>query len=164
MSSSLSQSAANVVHPDPHWKGILECAAIEVFSMMVGVELKPIPDVQPEPQGEQTAMVGLAGALCGMVTIRCKANTAAKLATLMMGADAASNPSDTGDALGELCNMVAGNFKSKITGLADHCMLSVPTVIWGEDYVMQTATPNEGYSVALTYEGEPVWFALVIHV
>jgi len=68
-----------------------------------------------------------------------------------------------GDALGELCNMVAGNFKSKITSLADHCMMSVPTVIWGEDYVMQTVQPNSGFQFALEYEGFPVWFSLVTH-
>ena len=36
--------------------------------------------------------------------------------------------------LGELRNMIAGNFKLKVTSLADHCMLSVPTVITGDDY------------------------------
>jgi chemotaxis protein CheX len=149
---------------DPHWKGILECAAIEVFSMMAGAELSPMAEQPEKPQGEQTAMVGLAGALCGMITIRCGPATAVKFATQMLGEDAKSDPSMVGDALGELCNMVAGNFKSKISNLADHCMLSVPTVIWGEDYVMQTVQPNSGFHFALAHEGLPVWFALVIHL
>jgi hypothetical protein len=59
--------------------------------------------------------------------------------------------------------MVAGNFKSKVTTLADHCMLSVPTVIWGEDYVLQTVLPHEGFEVVLSFEGDPLWFTLVIH-
>jgi len=148
---------------DAHWKGILECAAIEVFAMMASTELRAMAEQPDHPGGEQTAMVGLAGALCGMITIRCKPETAVKLATQMLGEDARSNPSMVGDALGELCNMVAGNFKSKITGLADHCMLSVPTVIWGEDYVMQTVQPNSGLQFALACDGLPVWFALVTH-
>jgi len=163
MSSTLGHPSAHPVHPDPHWKGILECAAIEVFSMMVGVELTTLAEQPEKPRGEQTAMVGLAGALCGMVTIRCNSATGGKLATLMLGAEAGANPSMVGDALGELCNMVAGNFKAKITGLADGCMLSVPTVIWGEDYVMQTTQPNAGFGFALNYQSEPVWFALIIH-
>jgi len=148
---------------DPHWKGILECAAIEVFGMMANTKLSVVAEQPEKPHGEQTAMVGLAGALCGMITIRCNKETAQNLAAQMLGENAKSDPSMVGDALGELCNMVAGNFKSKITSLADHCMLSVPTVIWGEDYVMQTVQPNSGFQVALECEGSPVWLSLVTH-
>ena len=108
-------------------------------------------------------MVGMAGALCGMTTIRCTRATATKLAALMLGEEANSNPASARDALGELCNMVAGNFKAKITGLADACMLSVPTVITGEDYSMDTAEPAEGVAVALVFEGENIWVTLVTH-
>ncbi len=163
MSSTMNYSSHAPIKPDPHWKSILECAAMEVFSMMAGVELTAFPGSVEDRHAEQTAMVGLAGALCGMVTIRCATPTAGKLATLMLRADSASTPSMMGDALGELCNMVAGNFKSKVTTLADHCMLSVPTVIWGEDYVLQTVLPHEGFEVVLSLEGEPLWFTLVIH-
>jgi chemotaxis protein CheX len=161
VSSTYSSSQVHAVTPDPHWKSILECAAVEVFNMMAGAELSAYPEASPEPAGQQTAMVGLAGALCGMVTIRCTSKTAADLAARMLGGDA--NPSAISDALGELCNMVAGNFKSKVSTLADHCMLSVPTVIWGEDYVMQTVQPHSGFHVLLSYQGDPIWFSLVIH-
>lgn len=163
MNSSLIPGVIAQVKPAPHWKGILECSAMEVFGMMAGVELKNFPEEPKEPHGEQTAMVGLAGALCGMITVRCASAAAGKVAEKMLGGDASSNPSMTGDAMGELCNMVAGNFKSKITNLADHCMLSVPTVIWGEDYVMTTTQPNEGFQVALSLDGEPIWFSLILH-
>jgi len=161
---NLSHTASQAtVHLDSSWKTILDCAATEVFEMMAGARLEPIPTPEGEPGGEYTAMVGLAGALCGMVTIRCGNATARKLASLMLGGDAASNPSITRDALGELCNMVAGNFKSKISSLADHCMLSVPTVINGGDYSMETSEPNDGFTAALKYESEIVWVALIIH-
>jgi chemotaxis protein CheX len=164
VSSTMNKSSAHhKVRPDPHWKGILECAAMEVFSMMASVELTAFAPEPSGSHGEQTAMVGLAGALCGMITIQCASATAGKLAGRMLGEEAASNPSMTGDAMGELCNMVAGNFKSKISNLADSCMLSVPTVIWGENYVVQTIRPNEGFQVVMSLEGAPVWFALVIH-
>lgn len=163
MSSTLGKPLEPQTRLDPHWKGILECSAIEVFNMMANTELAPLPEQPEQPHGEQTAMVGLAGALCGMITIRCAKETAIKLATRMLGEDAKSNPSMVGDALGELCNMVAGNFKSKISSLADHCMMSVPTVIYGEDYVMQMVQPHSGFQAALECEGAPVWFSLVIH-
>jgi Chemotaxis phosphatase CheX len=78
----------------------------------------------------------------------------------MLGESAASDHSSSGDTLGELCNMVAGNFKSKISTLADHCMLSVPTVIAGADYAMETSEPTEVVIVPLLFEGLPVWISL----
>ncbi len=163
MSSTLSHSPKSSVRPDPSWRSIIECATIEVFEMMAGARLEPVPTPTEEPKGARTAMVGLAGALCGMMSIRCSSNSAGQLASLMLGGDAAENNSMIADALGELCNMVAGNFKSKITNLADHCMLSVPTVISGEDYWLQTSSPAEQFQIALTYQGELVWVALTVH-
>jgi chemotaxis protein CheX len=148
---------------DASWKSILECAAIEVFEMMVGVRPELNSANTGEPAGEQTAMVGMAGALCGMTTLRCTKTASARFATLMLGDVAASEPSSSSDALGELCNMVAGNFKSKISTLADHCMLSVPTVITGADYSMETSEPTVGILVPLLFEGQPMWVSLIIH-
>jgi chemotaxis protein CheX len=163
MNTTFGRTARHAVQPDPRWQGMLECAAVEVFGLMAGVDLVPFPETPAEVHGDHTAMVGLAGALCGMVMVRCSTAAASKLANLMLGQDASENPNVMGDALGELCNMVAGNWKSKISNLADHCMLSVPTVIRGDDYVLQTAQPHEGFQFALSYDGDPVWFSIVIH-
>jgi CheY-specific phosphatase CheX len=59
--------------------------------------------------------------------------------------------------------MVAGNFKSKISNLADACTLSVPTVITGDNYSMDTPNPSDGVTVPLLFDGQPLWVALIIH-
>ena len=161
--SPMTNSSPAAVHFDPSWKSILECAVLEVFEMMAGIRLEPTPANTNPPAGEQTAMVGMAGALCGMTIIRCTSITASRFASLMLGEHAATNPSASRDAMGELCNMIAGNFKSKISNLADHCMLSVPTVITGADYSMETSEPTEGATVSFVFEGQPIWVTLVIH-
>ena len=163
MSMTFQSSGQTPVRPEPVWKSILECSAIEVFNLMATVQLTPAPSALGEPSGDRTAMVGMAGALCGMTNIRCSGETAAKLATKMLGTDVSSSPSDVSDALGELCNMVAGNFKSKISNLADHCMLSVPTVISGDDYMLEPAKPVENFTVAFEYEGATIWVSLTVH-
>ncbi len=159
--SPITKAVSQTVAFDSTWKTIMECAALEVFELMAGIRPDFLTTTE-EPSGEQTAMVGMAGALCGMTTLRCTRTTAARLASLMLGDDA-SNPSASRDALGELCNMIAGNFKSKISNLADHCMLSVPTVISGENYSLETSEPTEGVTVALKFEGQPLWVSLIIH-
>jgi len=159
--SVMTKSARPVtVQFDENWTNILERAAGEVFEMMAGTHLPPYPAPPEEPKSELTAMVGLAGALCGMMTIRCSHKTSVKLASLMLGEGAASGPSTARDAIGELCNMVAGNFKAKIS---THCMLSVPTVISGESYSLNTAEPTQNATIVLSFEGDPLWITLVVH-
>ena len=154
--------ARNTAVPfDPNWKSIMEQAILGLFEMMAGVRLQLDNNSTVLPSGEQTAMVGLAGALCGMVTIRCSQATSFKFAEMMLGGEA--TPAAARDALGELTNMVAGNFKAKISNLADACLLSVPTVITGENYSMDIAEPSRGISIALKVETEPLWISLVSH-
>jgi chemotaxis protein CheX len=66
------------------------------------------------------------------------------------------------DALGEICNMVAGNCKNRSVGLGDGCMLSVPTVIMGANYSLHSMITDELRTVLL-FEGEPVVLSLEIH-
>jgi chemotaxis protein CheX len=169
MTAMAKLTAQKRVPLDVAWKPVLECASLEVFEMMAGARLTPFvpsaaapgPQPAPQPQSGLTAMVGLAGALCGMITIRCSSATAIKLASKMAGDEAAKDPNIVGDAMGELCNMVAGNFKAKITSLADHCMLSVPTVISGDNYIMQAAEPSEALQVALNLDNSPIRISLI---
>jgi chemotaxis protein CheX len=154
---------------DPAWKVVLECATLEVFHMMAGVGLiahppaahDPIPESAAKKQRGLTAMVGVAGVLCGITTIHCSADTAIRLASKMVGDEATKDPNIVSDALGELCNMVAGNFKAKIPTLSDHCMLFVSTIITGENYAMQSAEPNESLIVPLSFDGSPMQIALI---
>ena len=148
---------------DPNWKSVLECAILEVFEMMAATRLELNPESTEEPHGEQTAMVGLAGSLCGMVTIRCSQPSATRFASLMLGGASSSNASTIRDAMGELCNMIAGNFKAKVSNLADSCVLSVPTVITGEDYSMSPMDPSDGVTIALNFDGDPMWVSLITH-
>ena len=52
----------------------------------------------------------------------------------MLGVGEDEARKETVDALGELCNMVVGNFKSKLGRVGETSVLSVPTVIQGRDY------------------------------
>jgi len=170
MTIMIHSAAQRRVPLDLNWKSVLECAALEVFEMMAGTRLLPfVPPVAspggesvPQRRSEQTAMVGMAGALCGMTTIRCSAETAIRLASKMAGDEAAKDPNIVSDALGELCNMVAGNFKAKVSSLADHCVLSVPTVISGDNYAIQAAEPSDGLHVPLSFDGSPIRISLII--
>jgi len=164
MNSALDSKNQNTVRPDEFWGALLDCATKEVFQLMVQTELTTLTGtIEGTPAGDTTAMVGLAGALCGVLSIRCDARTAESIAGRMLGSVGTVNPDEVPDALAEICNMVAGNFKSKITRLADNCMLSVPMVIRGEDYEMVAIADGEQIVVCLGYEATHIWIAIAVH-
>ena len=96
---------------EENWLPVIELAVEEVFEIRLGCRVKPVAKVEHPAGAKFTAMIGLAGALCGIITVCCSAKTAGQMATKMLGA-AATLESEVCDALGELCNMVAGNFES----------------------------------------------------
>jgi len=140
---------------EENWLPVLELAVEEVFEIMVGCRVKPVPHSEHKPNGEFTAMIGLAGALCGILTVCCDANTAGQIAKKMLG-DAATSADEVGDALGEICNMIAGNFKNKLAGTDERCMLSVPTVISGEEYSLRSMADGSSVETIVLFEDTPV--------
>jgi outer membrane protein OmpA-like peptidoglycan-associated protein len=107
---STDTSLATRSHEE-NWLPILELAVEEVFEIMVGCRVKPVAQSEHTPNAEFTAMVGMAGSLCGILTVCCDANTARQVANCMLG-DTADSEEQVADALGEICNMIAGNFES----------------------------------------------------
>jgi len=107
--------------------------------------------------------VGLAGELCGVCVLRCTPAAAGLLASRMLGVDAEEAREEKWDAVGEVCNMVAGNFKNKLPGLSERCMLSCPTVIAGSDYQCRPVTGGHAVSITVLFEGTAVSVVLEIN-
>jgi chemotaxis protein CheX len=145
-----------------NWLPILELAIQEVFEIMVGCQVKPVAPSEHKANEEFTAMVGLAGALCGILTVCCDSKAARQIATRMLG-DAAGSEEQAADALGEICNMIAGNFKNKLTGTDEQCMLSVPSIISGGEYTFRSLADGDSMETALLFEGAPIFVRLQLH-
>jgi chemotaxis protein CheX len=144
------------------WVSTLRSAAQEVFELMLASTLEVPAEPVFEHNLDITSMVGLAGQLCGVLTVRCSSKSAARMASRMLGIDADQAGPEMWDAVGEVCNMVAGNFKNKISGLGDGCLLSVPTVITGTDYSLRSVV-NEELQALFLFDGEPILLSLEIH-
>jgi chemotaxis protein CheX len=144
------------------WIPLLDMATREVFELMLGCQLT-VPTSEEEAKPEVTAMVGLAGQLCGVLSVRCNGTAAALMTSKMLGVELDEVGPEVSDALGEVCNMVAGNFKNKIAGLAEGCMLSPPTVITGSDYSLHSmGAESPGLEVRLLFESMPIVISLLI--
>jgi chemotaxis protein CheX len=150
--------SASKEHAD--WVPLLELSAREVFELMLGCQLKQLEAI-PEQGLDITSMVGLAGQLCGVLSVRSSKESAALMAYKMLGAET-ENSQEVRDAFGEICNMVAGNFKNKISGLGEGCMLSVPTVVTGSDYSLHSLTNSPPLEVRLQFEDRPLIISLEV--
>ncbi|HVI10398.1 MAG TPA: chemotaxis protein CheX [Candidatus Binatia bacterium] len=134
--------------------------ALEVFSTMVGVSLTdPGGGNDPPVISHITGMVGIAGPVSATFTLRCSRQAAAFIASQMMGVPAEEALPMSCDAVGEICNIVAGYFKAKI-GLGEAGMLSVPTVMAGDNYQVRIRGNDELMEMPLLHGQEAIWIAL----
>ena len=81
----------------------------------------------------------------------------------MLGTDESTSEECIRDALGEICNMVAGSFKGQLSDVAAQCMLSVPTVVSGKDYELYPLVDGLRIQVSKTFEGALIWMTLDLH-
>jgi chemotaxis protein CheX len=145
------------------WLPVLELATREVFAKMAHSELSSVGNHRGVVSSV-TAMVGLAGKLGGVVSIRCEQEAAALMASRMLGVNLAEAKPSIADAIGEICNMVAGNFKHKIPGLSEGCFLAPPSVVSGGDYSVYARPQTPRIHLSLFLENMPVMVSLYVVV
>jgi chemotaxis protein CheX len=125
----------------------VDSAVKEIFDMMFGLGIVanphcPFPRQVHEPD-ERTAIVGFSGSMRGSCQIRISRSAAELIASAMLGGiSIEGNDESINDALGELCNMLAGGWKNGIPDLSSQCSLSPPTIIAGLDYKIQMSKPS----------------------
>jgi len=142
---------------------MLELSVREVFQIMLGCKIEAAAETTEAEKFDFTSMVGLAGQLTGVITLRCSTEAAAKMASMMLGTKVGEGDQQLWDATGEICNMVAGNFKNKLSGVTDGCMLSVPTVITGDDYTFHSLADGGELEIHLLFENMAIVVALQLN-
>lgn len=158
----MTESAQATVCRPTEYRQILELAVREVFEIMLATRLETC-EAKPTTAARLTAMVGLAGSLCAVLSVCCSDALAKTMASRMLGVAADEADGNVWDALGEIANMVAGNFKNKLTGPQGRCMLSVPTVVMGSDYQMHSLSDGAAIQMAFWFETESFWVTLEFH-
>ncbi len=112
----------------------LDRAADEVFSTMVGVRCLPAELETASERETISAVIGLAGAISGSLVLHGGRRAAMRIAERLTGEAPESLDATVRDAIGEVCNMVAGAWKGFNSMLASACLLSTPTVVAGTSY------------------------------
>jgi chemotaxis protein CheX len=148
MAVSMRESLSTVSDPRH-----LDASVDEVFRLMLGTHCRrdagegiPQPDLV-------TAVVGFGGVLSGACVFRTGGATAREIASRMTGMSFEEIDDTVKDGIGEICNMLAGAWKSKVPDLAARCGLSVPAVITGSDYKLHVQAPEFQLNHVYCFDG-----------
>jgi chemotaxis protein CheX len=159
MERTMTQSLRENMHlvSDP---SNLDSSVSEVFQMMLGADCHLIEETAIDEPETITAVVGFGGLLSGACVFRSGGSAALTIAAKLTGMEFSEIDDTVKDAIGEVCNMLAGAWKGRVPDLSANCGLSIPAVITGKDYNIHVQAPE--FRLHHTYRFEDTIFAVTI--
>jgi chemotaxis protein CheX len=115
----------------------LVVATEEVFETMV---FKPVTRCAPldgdavRPPSNVVATVAFAGHRRGLVAFHSSLEAAREIAGAMLGMEPETLNGEMPDAIGEIANMIAGAFRTKLAAVEPASAIAVPSVTIGSDF------------------------------
>jgi chemotaxis protein CheX len=110
----------------------LALALVRTFQTMLGLKLESVaPNVAPPLEGTHVlGTIGFAGKAVGRVHLHLSLASAKVVGARILGLEPKdlSDASEINDAVGELLNIIAGNFKSNLCDAGLDCRLETPQV------------------------------------
>jgi chemotaxis protein CheX len=145
----------------------VHAATGEVFSTMLGMDVRPaathLDHASPSVIDGIMAFVGLAGPWMGTGVISCSVRFACRVCATLLMTEANAVNEEVLDAVGEIANMIVGNFKTAAEALVGPLNLSVPTVIYGRNFTSRSLGNSEWLVMPFDCENERfeirIWFA-----
>ena len=140
-----------------YFVGGIRAAAEEVFSTMLGTELsfaEAYLDKGPShPLDGVICLIGMAGQWTGTGTISCSAEFACRIASQMLMAEYAVVDADVLDAVAEIANMILGNVKTHLEKSFGPMGMSIPTAIFGKNFLAKSFGDESWNVVIFECEG-----------
>lgn len=114
-------------------------AVKRTFQTMIGAALSDVAPgiLAPITSEHAVAEVGFGGKATGGVTLRLSAAAAGAIATSVLGFTP-EDVADINDVVGELSNMVVGNFKSNLCDAGLPCKLNPPKIGWTSEFKLHS--------------------------
>jgi chemotaxis protein CheX len=144
---------------------VLVGATTDVFDTMVFRRLE-LRDTAwgfdtPSP-GQIVGSVGFAGLSSGLVAFHTTIAAAAEITEAMLGAPADGASAAAVDAIGEITNMIAGAFRTRMARPGDAWAITVPTVTVGSDFYIKPITTGDRAVVSFTMDQHELYVELII--
>ena len=125
----------------------------EIFETMIMLEVEagePLTEHVSKFTFSLSAMVGFAGFKQGNLAIHASEDVAKGITQDFLGMEIEEINEDVQDAMGELANMIAGSLKPFIANDGKNVELSLPSVVYGEEYTMTVVAKADWMIVPFT--------------
>jgi len=110
----------------------IDVIVADVFHMMLMLDCG-VAAQSPTVEMDISARILLTETIDAQCVIEFPSQTAQKLTGAFMGSEAVWEDAVVDDVLGELCNMIAGGWKSQMVGEASASRLSLPAISRGQN-------------------------------
>jgi chemotaxis protein CheX len=134
----------------------IRTATADVFSTMLGVDLRvapPVPKVNSIPVGVMS-FVGIAGSWTGTGSLVSSPRMACRIASQLLMDEFTVVNEEVLDAFAELTNMIVGNVKNHLEEQLGPMGLSVPTALFGRNFVTRTVGAGDWTVVCFEWDEE----------
>lgn len=124
-------------------------AVRDVFGTMLNYHLEPVAATANSwamgGRPHMAGCVGFTGQVNGVVYIYASESFARLMASRLLGLSESEIQGDemVCDAMGEITNMVAGPIKSKLSDTGVACVLTIPAIVRGTNFIIETVSSAE---------------------
>ncbi len=142
----------------------LVSATEEVFDTMLAIPLQSQPAVTGplDVPANVVATVAFAGHRKGLVVVYTSLAAARHITSTMLGIPLQEVNGEVPDAMGEIANMVAGQFRNRLAAVEPPSDISVPTVTIGTDFSTLYSSAVQRSRCPFDMQGEPISVELIL--
>jgi chemotaxis protein CheX len=142
-------------------------AVMEVFGVMLGMEIsvdEPYTSSATSRRCEVKGTIGLTGDLTGVLALNMSRESASRAVQNLLGLDGDRvDQSELVDAVGEMSNMIAGGWKTRLSDDAGVGVeISLPMVSIGDDYVVEAAGSNSALVIPFHGSDDTTFIELIV--
>ena len=145
---------------------IIPTAVASVFGTMLNFSIVTEPDAIREVN-EGPHVVGavtFVGTMNGVVYLQCGDPLARRITGGLLGLDQREIDGHemVNDAMGEMTNMVVGHLKTRLVDRGMSCVMSIPSVVRGNDFLIEPLTGSERRAYFFRCEGTPLQVEVIM--
>ena len=123
-------------------KEFITNAVNNVFDTMLSMQVESATDAQPENYngGHIVGTVSFAGKVLGNLNLHVGEEFAVQMTAAIFGmeTDEIDDDEEIHDVIGEVCNMIGGDLKSRLCDSGLTCELSIPSITTGKEFKIET--------------------------
>jgi CheY-specific phosphatase CheX len=116
-------------------------AVRDVFDTMLSMEVETVdvPSLANQNGNRIVGTIGFAGLVMGQLNLHVTEAFARQMTAAMldMAIDEIEGNEEIHDVIGELCNMVCGDLKSRLCDAGLTCELSIPSIASGKEFTIE---------------------------